>query len=67
MVDKQEPDFEILPTLGIKCRLYADGSAVLEQYDPFLDDGPNFVQINAQQLDTVIGWLTQFRSELEAS
>lgn len=66
MADKQEPDFEILPSLGIKCYLYADGSVVLEQYDRYTDDGPNFVQINAQQIGTVIEWLTKFRAEFEA-
>lgn len=67
MADNNEPDFEIPTSLGIKCRLYADGSVVLEQYDPYIDDGPNFVEIRAHQLDTVIGWLTQFRNDIEAS
>ena len=67
MADKQEPDFEIPTSLGIKCYLYADGSVILEQYDPYVDDGPNVIEISAHQLDTVIGWLTQFRNDVEAS
>ena len=55
----QEPDFQILPTLGIKCFLYADGSVLLEQHDPYFDDGPNLIDITANQVDTVIQWLTQ--------
>lgn len=63
MADKQEPDFEIPSSLGIKCYLYTDGTVILEQYDPYVDDGPNSVEIKEHQIDTVIEWLTQFRSE----
>lgn len=54
---QQQPDFQILPTLGIKCYLYDDGSVLLEQYDPYSDEQPNMVDINANQIDTVIQWL----------
>ena len=66
MADNTSLTLKYRPRLGIKCRLYADGSVVLEQYDPYVDDGPNFVEIRAHQLDTVIGF-TQFRNDIEAS
>lgn len=67
MADEQEPDFEIPSSLGIKCYLYTDGSVMLTQYDPYVDDVPSVVVITEHQIDTVIEWLTQFRSEFEAN
>ena len=58
MTDNQKPDFQILPTLGIKCYLYDGGSVILEQHDPYAEETP-MIEIPAHYLDTVIVWLTQ--------
>lgn len=64
-MDSDTASFEIPPTLGIKAFINKNGSISLSQYDPFLDDEPNLVVIEAYQVDTVIGWLQQFKAIIE--
>lgn len=51
------PSFELPPTQGIKVFLNEGGSISLSQYDPYFDDEPNIVVIEAHQVDAIIGWL----------
>lgn len=62
-----QPTYEIPSSLGIKAELGKDGSVMLEQYDPYSDDRPNIIVIEAYQVGIVAGWLQQCQKTIEAA
>lgn len=64
-MDGEQAIFEILPTVGIKAYINEGGSISLYQFDPYLDNEPSIVVIEAYQIDTIIGWLQQMKAIIE--
>ena len=60
-----ELTFEIPPTQGLKAEIGNDGSIMLSQYDPYVDDSPQVVIIEAYQVEIVAGWLRQCQTIIE--
>ena len=60
-----ELTFEIPPTQGLKAEIGNDGSIMLSQYDPYVDDSPQVVIIEAYQIEIVAGWLRQCQTIIE--